>query len=383
MPELSQNLVFIGGGHSHAIALNLWGKQPLADVNVTLISNVRHTPYSGMLPGYIAGFYCFEEVHIDLEPLAKFARSRFVLDRAVGLDLDNRRVICGDRPPIPFDVVSIDIGSTPATIATPGAADYAIPAKPVPQLLHHWSELLDRVQAEPNRRWRLAVVGGGAGGVELILSMQARLWRLLPPGDRAALEFHLFQRGCELLPSHNPYVRTTLTRLLGDRGIHLHLGETVSGLTREGGAIALQCASGFCVACDRVFWVTQASAPEWIARSGLATDAAGFILVGDTLQSLSHPEVFATGDIATMQNHPRPKAGVFAVRQGPPLDRNLRLFLQNRPPQPFRPQTQFLTLIGTGTGRAIASRGAFGCGPNRLLWRWKDRIDRKFMQTFR
>ncbi|NES66018.1 MAG: FAD-dependent oxidoreductase, partial [Okeania sp. SIO2D1] len=144
----------------------------------------------------------------------------------------------------------------------------------------------------------------------------------------------------------------------------------------------LECNSGLQIECDILFWVTQASAAPWLQTAGLATDASGFILVNDKLQSISHPQVFAAGDVATMVNHSRPKAGVFAVRQGKPLLENLQRALQKKPLKSFIPQKKFLILIGTGDQRAIASRGKMGFGPESLLWRWKDNIDRKFMDKF-
>ncbi|NER34391.1 MAG: FAD-dependent oxidoreductase [Oscillatoria sp. SIO1A7] len=387
-----KDLVFIGGGHSHAIALKMFGIKPLPGIRITLISDVSHTPYSGMLPGHIAGFYNYDEAHIDLRSLAKFARARLHLDRAVGLDLTNNRVICANSSPIDFDILSIDIGSTPATISVPGASELAIPAKPVPQFLHHWNQILEQTSQSTQNPVRLGIVGGGAGGVELALAIQARLH------DLHNLEIHLFQRGAEIMPQHNRYVRRKLQAIFSRRSIQLHLGETVSALEKlpekrsDKSPPAIQekldkeilviCNSGLTVECDRVFWVTNASAPKWLAESGLSTDSAGFIQVQDTLQSLSHPHIFASGDIATNPRHPRPKAGVFAVRQGKPLFDNLQRFFLGKPLKPYKPQKQLLALIGTGTGEAIASRGSIGLGPYRLLWYWKDWIDRKFMAKF-
>jgi NADH dehydrogenase FAD-containing subunit len=132
---------------------------------------------------------------------------------------------------------------------------------------------------------------------------------------------------------------------------------------------------------DYTIWVTTASASSWIKESGLLTDEKGFILVNNYLQSLSHPHIFAVGDIATIPDYPRPKAGVFAVRQGKPLFDNLARILQNRPLKPYFPQKNYLSLIGTGDQKAIASWGGFAW-QSPLLWTWKDRIDRAFMRQF-
>lgn len=380
---ITQDLVLIGGGHSHAIALKKFGMNPVPGVKLTLITDVLHTPYSGMLPGYVAGLYGFEECHIDLRPLSQFAQVQMIRDRAIGLDLEHNRVLLANRPPIAFDWLSIDVGSTPAVIDIPGAKEYAIPVKPISQFLQYWDRLVAEIAENPQPIC-LAIVGGGAGGVELALSIQARLQRIYEGTQQLSshLELHLFHRGDRLLPERSPWVGHRVEQILTERGAIVHLGQSVASIQSSGEQKIIGCQSGLTVKCDRVFWVTRASAAPWLRQSGLSTDSEGFIQVNDKLQSLSHPQVFAAGDIATMVNHPRPKAGVFAVRQGKPLVNNLRRSLLRQPLQSFTPQKEFLILLGTGDKRAIASRGSWGWDANSLLWQWKDRIDRQFMQQF-
>ncbi|HEY9781675.1 MAG TPA: selenide, water dikinase SelD [Leptolyngbyaceae cyanobacterium] len=380
-----KDLVLIGGGHSHAIVLRMFGMKPLPGVRITLITAASDTPYSGMLPGHIAGFYTHDECHIDLRSLASFAQAQIYIDRVTGLDLTNKKVLCANRPPVSFDLLSIDIGSTPAQISVPGATEYTIPAKPVAQLLTHWYQLVEQVKQNPQKPICLGIVGGGAGGVELTLSMQSHLQQILKAAQQRIenLEIHLFHRGAFLMPDYNSWVRHRFQEILNQHGVHLHLQETVGEIRSHKTSLLINCESGLKVECDRIFWVTQASAPEWIEASGLATDPDGFIQIDERLQSISHPEIFAAGDIATIVNHPRPKAGVFAVRQGKPLFSNLRRTLLGKLLQPYQPQKQYLSLIGTGDGSAIAAWGAFGFGSSHQLWRWKDFIDRKFMERFK
>ena len=390
-----KHLVLIGGGHSHAIVLKMFGIQPLPSVRLTLISDVLHAPYSGMLPGHVAGFYGYDECHIDLRSLAEFAGCQILIDRAIAIDINKNLVICQTRPPVNFDLLSVDIGSTPATLSVPGAAEYAIAAKPVPEFLASWNQLISERPNHPQKPLRIAIVGGGAGGVELALNMQSRLGK--SDGSRPmeenlenlSSEIHLFHSGAELMQGHNQRVRRRLQEILISRGIQLHLKEKVCAvkkIERETNPqfptdYQISCKSGLELECDRIFWVTQASAANWIRESGLAADSNGFMQVNDCLQSVSHPNVFGAGDIAAMVNYPRPKAGVFAVRQGKPLFENLQQFLLEKPLKPFAPQEQYLGLIGTGNKRAIASRGSF-MWESALLWYWKDWIDRQFMQKF-
>ncbi|KAM3096844.1 FAD-dependent oxidoreductase [Phormidesmis sp. 146-12] len=362
-----KNLVLVGGGHSHAIALRLFGLNPLPGVRLTLISEASDTPYSGMLPGQIAGFYTHEDCHIDLRSLTQFAQAEFLIDQAVGLDLENQQVLCKNQAPVAFDWVSIDVGSTPKLPAIIESAQ-CIPAKPVQKLLDWWEQFCQSsVSAQT-----IGIVGGGTGGVELALNMQHRLLEL-----RSQVTVHLFHRASELMPKHSPWVRRFFEKLLNQRGIQLHLSETVREV-RQG---TVMCESGLAIVCDATVWVTEASAPDWLGKAGLAVDQNGFILVNDALQSVSHPQVFAAGDVAAMVNSPRPKAGVFAVRQGKPLFNNLCRVIRQQPLGSYHPQRQYLSLIGTGDRSAVASYGTFGWRSS-LLWLLKDRIDRAFMNQF-
>ncbi|BAY07684.1 selenide, water dikinase SelD [Calothrix sp. NIES-2098] len=380
-----KDLVLIGGGHSHAIVLRMFGMKPLPGVRLTLITTNSYTPYSGMLPGHIAGFYSHDECHIDLRPLAQFAQAQLYIDRVVNLDLKNNKVICANRPAVDFDVLSVDIGSTPAKISVSEAAEYVIPAKPVSKLLEHWYQLIKNVAENPQAPIKIAIAGGGAGGVELALSMRSHLQQIVQ--HSGALEIHLFQRDRQLMPKHHQSVRQLVKQVLIERGIKLHLGETVSQVAplaekRNQELLQIKCDSGLKVECNKIFWVTQAAAPQWLKNTELGTDEQGFILVKDTLQSQTHPHVFAAGDIATTINYRLAKAGVFAVRQGKPLFENLQRYLLGKPLKPYKPQKHYLSLIGTGDGKAIATKGAFTLPPHQLLWRWKDWIDRRFMQRF-
>ena len=308
-PEL-KDLVLLGGGHSHVAVLKMFGMQPAPGVRLTLVSKDVWTPYSGMLPGYIAGHYTFEESHIDLRPLCRFAGARFIRAEVTGLELDEQRVLLRDRLGINYDTLSINIGSTPRSADVPGANAYALPIKPIEKFLEGWRCIVE--QASGNRL-RLVIVGGGAGGVELALCCQYRLSADKP-------ELHLLTEQEVVLASHNSSTQKKFTRILRERGIAVHLRHRVISVDKN----KVICEGGATVPFDALLWVTDASAPAWLKQSGLAVDERGFVAVYDRLKSTSHPHVFAAGDIAAVQNHPRPKSGVFAVRQGMPLAKNLR-----------------------------------------------------------
>ncbi len=391
-----KDLVLVGGGHGHVIVLRRLGMRPIPGVRITVVARDLHAPYSGMLPGLIAGHYGFDEAHVDLGPLARFAGARLFHAEAVGLDLERRAVLCRERPPVPYDVLSIDTGIAPRLDA-PGAAEHAVPVKPIGGLVARWERLERRVRASP-RKLRIAVVGAGAAGVELTLSMQHSLAAAARDGDGPfpapdsapgassaagsgpfpAPEFHLFGAAPAVLPTHNRGAQRRFGRLLAARGVRAHLGARVTRVD----AGRLETAGGASFEVDEIVWASAAAPPAWPAASGLAVDGAGFIAVDATLQSTSHPGVFAAGDVAAVEEHPREKAGVFAVRQGKPLAANLRRALLGEKLRPFRPQRRFLSLIGAGGRYAVASRGRWSA-EGAWVWRWKERIDRRFMRRFR
>ncbi len=364
-----KDLVLVGGGHSHVAVLKAFAMKPLPGVRTTLVTRDVHTPYSGMLPGYVAGRYALDDCHIDLRPLANLAGARIYRQAATGIDPEARLVLCGGRPPIPYDAVSIDIGSAPRTDDVPGAAGHTVPVKPIGRFVAHWDALAERV-VRRGGTVRIAVVGGGAGGIELALSVQYRL-------GRAAVAMTVVESGDTLLPGYNAATRARFAKLLAARGIAVALGRAVVRV--EPGRLALD--GGGSIAADEILWVTSAAAEAWPARAGLDVDEGGFIRVDDCLRSTSHPEIFASGDVASMTNHALPKAGVFAVRQGPVLAENLRRALTGRPLRPYRPQRAFLSLISTGDAAAVASRGRFAVA-GRWVWRAKDWIDRRWMRKY-
>ena len=367
---ITKDLVLVGGGHAHVHVLKSFGMRPVEGVRVTLIARDVETPYSGMLPGYVAGSYSFEECHIDLGRLARFAGARLVRDEAIGFDRTARRVLTRRHPPIRYDFLSLDIGSAPRADDVPGAAEHAIPVKPIARFAVRWEGLLARAADMP--RLRLAVVGGGAGGVELALSAHHRLSGLC----REKPEVTLVTKG-ELLPSHNRRVRRAFEWRFAARGMAL-LTATEIVRVEPGGLV---CADGRRIAFDEALWVTDAGAAAWLAETGLPLTDKGFVEIDDTLASPGDPRIFAAGDVATMPKHPREKAGVYAVRQGPPLARNLRRALAGRQLRRAVPQRRGLALIGAGDGHAVASRGPF-CAEGAYLWRLKEWIDRRWMRRY-
>ena len=393
-----RDLVLVGGGHSHVAVLKAFGMQALPGLRITLVCTDAHTPYSGMLPGYVAGHYSYDEVHLDLVRLCAYAGARFVRAQLTGIDREARQVLLHGRPPLDYDLLAINTGSTPQLAQVQGAAEHAIAVKPIAAFNARWLQLLASVRAGQGPR-HIAVVGAGAGGVELLLAMQYRLGNECKALGLPAPQFSLFSAAPEILPTHSAGVRARFMHTLQARGVQVHGGARVQAVSATGvqlhrPAAAAQQGTGLKlgpssslapalerVDADAVFWVTQAAGGSWLAGTGLALDADGCVRVNAFLQSQTDARIFASGDVAAFGPRSLEKAGVFAVRMGMPLARNLRYALCGLPLKPYRPQKHWLALISTGDRYAVASRGWLGFA-GAWVWRWKDRIDRRFMQRF-
>lgn len=367
-----QRLLLVGGGHSHLFVLEaLRQRAPewRGRLDVAMVSRELQTPYSGMLPGLVAGHYRHNEAHVDLAPLAAAAGVELVQSSIVAFDPEARLALDEQGRQWAFDLASLDIGSTPPLSQVPGAAEQALAVKPVATFLQQWRAFQARA-GELVRPVHIVVVGGGAGGVELALALAHRM-----AGRSDRVGWSLVTRG-RLLPGYPRAAARRMARHLAQAGIALRSG---AGVVRveEG---MLHFSDGGSAAFDTLLWATGAGAQAWVAQSGLAC-IDGFVHVDSHLRSVSHPHVFAAGDIATDPLQPRAKAGVYAVRQGPVLADNLLRTVAGQPLAAYLAQRGHLSLVSTGGRHALAAwRGLTWEGD--WVWRWKDAIDRRFMQRF-
>jgi selenide,water dikinase len=364
-PRPRRDLLLVGGGHAHALVLRRLAMQAPAALRMTLISPAPLTPYSGMLPGLLAGHYALEDTHIDLERLCRWAGVRFLVDEVVALDPQRRLVTCRERGEMAYDLLSLDIGSQPELDSVPGARQYATPVKPVSGLWARWQGI--EGGDDPGH---IAVVGGGAGSVEIAMAIAHRLRARSPM-------LTLYCGAARILQGYGAAARRRVERQLDALGIKLRCAARAVEVS-EG---RLHFGDGSSATFDTLIWSTGAAAAPWVAASGLPVDERGFMAVRDTLQSTTFDDVFGAGDIATQVNHPRPKAGVYAVRQGPVLAHNLLAALRGEALREHVPQRHFLSLLALGSRAAVAERQGLSLS-GAWVWRWKDRIDRGFMRRF-
>lgn len=370
-PTPLRHLVLVGGGHAHAIVLESMAMRPEPGLRMTLISPSSQATYSGMVPGVIAGQYRLEDAQIDVRALAARAAAAFVPDRVVRIDAAHRVLMLAERPPLTYDLLSLDIGSVPALQERIGEDAKVVRVKPIERAAAELASAL-ALPPPPTGR-RVVVVGSGPGGVEIAFALVSRL------RDEQGATVTVCDKSTHPASSRDPRTSQAVERAFSRRGIRFRGGIEVRRVDGAG----VQLSDGQTLPADLVVWATGAAAPALFAESGLPLDARGFLRVGDDLRCVAHPEIFAAGDCATLASHPDlPKAGVYAVRQGPVLAANLRAASRGKAHlKPYRPQSHFLSLMNSGDGRAIVSyRGHATHG--RWAWRLKDRIDRAFMQRF-
>ena len=351
---LTRDLVLIGGGHAHALVLRRWGMDPLPGARVTVINPGATAPYTGMLPGHVAGHYGRDDLDIDLLRLCRFAGAGFIDGAVEAIDPEHRVLSVGGRE-IAFDVASLDIGIHAEMPDLPGFAEHGVGAKPLGRFAEAW-------RAHRARGGDCAVIGGGVAGAELAMAMA----HALPDATVTVIEAEDGLTG--MAEGARRRVAAAMDRL----GIRLRTGAAVARVSDEG----VHLADGDLVRAAFVTGAAGARPHAWLRDTGLPLED-GFVRVGPTLQVEGRPDLFAVGDCAHMVHAPRPKAGVFAVRQAPVLHRNLRAALSGGAMRRFDPQKRYLKLISLGDRSAVADRGIALAGP--WLWRWKDRIDRAFM----
>jgi len=361
-----KHLVLLGGGHAHVHLLQTLAREPYAGTQVTLVSPFARQMYSGMVPGLVAGHYSVDDCVIPLAPLAAAAKVTFIESSATALDTARRSVTLANTAELHYDALSIDTGPVMDRDAIAGAREHALFVRPIEHFARLWEAVLELAQ---QRSLCIVVVGAGAAGVELAMALQYRL------GERARLS--LVTGGPPPLSTYLPEVRARAVRAMKRHGITL-IEDSCAEIT----ATHVTLSRGTRLACDAPVLAIGASAPPWLRGSGLALDEAGFVATGATLQSVSHPEVFAVGDVASRGDAPHPKSGVYAVRAGPPLALNLRRFVAGGQLLPYLPQPRSLNLLACGERYAIASWGHWSF-EGRWVWWWKDHIDRAFIARYR
>lgn len=359
-----KRVLLLGAGHAQVAVLAALRRERLAGAEVLLVSATEQLVYSGMVPGLMAGRYSLEDCSLAVAPLAAAAGVGLLHARAVALDAAAQAVTLADGQRIEYDVLSLNTGPTQDRDRIPGARENALFVRPIEGFVQFWQQTLALAQ---ERALDVVVIGSGAAGVEIALAARRAL------GTRATLT--LVSDGPVLAAYSLGVQRRALAALLRaavqvlpGRCTAIEPWHVVLGSLR--------------VACDVPIVASGSDAPAWLAGSGLGLDASGFVRIGATLQSRSHENVLAAGDITVRDDHPHPRSGVYAVRAGPVLADNLRSLVAGGSLQAYRPQRHSLNLLALGDGSAIASWNGWALQGRAMGW-WKDRIDRSFISRYR
>ena len=375
-PVGKHQIVLLGVGHTNAHVVRMWRMNRISNAELTCVSDRSIATYSGMLPATLAGQIPEEQMQIDLVRLCASVGARLIVDRVTGVDHENARLLFAERPPVPFDILSIGIGSQP-TVASLSEPDspHLLKIKPMQtfmaRLRKRIAELKDREDL------KIAVVGSGVAGLEIAFCLKP----FLAEQNLSGASLSLVTRSGQVFQEGQANTRRLLESELQKSDIQVHCGKSVSSVTKD----ELQFSDGSKLSADLVIWATGATAPSGLEELGFQCEPNGFLQTDHTLQVTGRNgapgTVFAVGDTGTIAGENLPKAGVYAVRQGPVLWGNIQRALDGRTLQRYRPQKSFLSLINLGDGRAIAQwKGRAFCG--KWAYRLKHSIDSKFMEKF-
>ena len=365
---MKQRVILAGGGHAHLAVLSDWAERRPGNTERWLVTSARHTAYSGMLPGWLAGIYRANELLIDLEPLAERAGARLVLDDVIGLDPVANTLRLSSGNTLGFDLLSLATGGETNISSLALLGDRLLPVRPVGTFMERWSAYVARTRSA--QTVHVAVVGGGAAGVELALGVHTAISRM-----RSDARVSLVTPTEGFLSGHAPQVRTRALDKLAGRNIDVHFAHAAGA--EEG----LLLSTGHLLPADCVIAATGSRAPRWLAQSGLACNGDGFVAIDAEMRSISHRAIFAAGDIVDRVDRTLERSGVHAVKAGPILAANLRATLEGTRLRQYQPRRRSLYLLALGDRQAILSWGRTVTS-GHWAWRIKDWIDRGFVSRY-
>lgn len=370
---MTKHLVLVGGGHTHALLLKKLVIAPIDNLQVTLVSPNQHSPYSGMLPGLIAGHYTYQDIHIDLEKLTQCNHATFIRSKAKALDPDNRRLILEDNTSITYDLLSFDTGATP-DLSVPGSADYSIPVKPIDQFHERWAKLHQDIEnTTQTSPFVITIIGTGAAGIELALAIQHKIKH----DHHHPISIQIVSRTKDILSGYPTRLKRYIHKQLTHADIRIIHDCDIIRVTPT----QLFAKNGTIIESSAHVWCTQVRGAKWLEFTHLSLSQEGFIDVRPTLQTISHDNIFAVGDVSHFIHQPLPKAGVYAVRMVDTLYKNINAMAEKTPLIHFQPQQDFLSLLACGNKTAVGCKYGITI-KGQWVWRLKDYIDRTFMRQF-
>ncbi len=361
---INNDLVLIGGGHSHIMLIMELTKKPIRGNRITLISNEIDTPYSGMIPGFIEGIYTWRETHIDLYKLCFKLDIRFIHSEVLGISAINKEISLKNRPKIKFDVLSINTGIKSNNKTIKGAHKYCVPVKPI-------SKLSNNFLNETKKNNNIVFIGGGAASVELALGLKKRF-----KNKKSNLKISIITGKNGLLNSFPTKTRNIAKQTL--QKTQINVIEKVEVIEVQKDKLLLSNKTKLKI--DKAILSTNAMPPEWIKKSDITLNKNNFIIVNDKFQT-NYSYVFAAGDVVDFNNQNLSKSGVYAVKSGKPLAKSIRGFIQKKEAVPYKFNKNYLSIIGLSNGLAIATKYNFTF-TSRFCFLLKKFIDQNFVKKF-
>lgn len=371
----NRRIVLLGVGHTHAHLVRRWPRIAPADTQLICVSDRPTATYSGMLPAVLAGQAPRSAMEIDLVRFCRAAGASLVVDSPIAIDHDRQELVFEHRSPLAFDLLSIGIGSRPRLSSlTAEETALGVSIKPMQTFLDRLDEALAPLFARgKGTRPQIAIVGGGVAGIEVILALHRKLAQHRSPSSPLP-QLTLVDAASSFAQELPRRAQRVLAQELERRGIRYQSNFRVARVLPH----VLQSHDGHELPANLVIWSTGAAPHACFAAWNLPLDSQGFIQTTATLQIVGHPHYFAVGDSASIVGLTVPKAGVFAVRQGPILEHNLLASCAHGELISYRPQRDFLRLINLADDTALAVRSGFALR-GRWAYRWKRHIDDSFM----
>ncbi len=365
--DQKKRILLLGGGHANIQVLHGLASLDASEIQVTLISDSRFSPYSGMIPSFMAGVYKANQLHFDLESICHRYGFQFVEAKVTRIEASQNKVETSNGQIFEYDICSINLGIQPQEILGHPEDMSIVYLKPISKLIEKW----EKIKTSEQEIKDITVIGGGAGAFEIAVACRRFF-------SRADQKIRMITGSHLLLAEHSKLTRQWARQSLSKLRIDLVEGKRVEKI--EDTQLVLN--DGTSIKQQICFIGITAKAPSLFRDSNLPRDEQGFVLVDAKLRVQSFENIFAAGDCCHFAPKNLPKAGVYAVRQGPILLQNIQALLNEKLSMvDYKPQKNFLTILVSGENQGIASYANFAVR-GRLAWILKNRIDLKFMTRF-
>jgi len=373
MADEKRRVLFVGAGRAQLYALARIGDYLELGTEVTVVSPEPDLLCAGMSPKLVSGQAEPAEIAIPARRIVESHGGRFVSDKVTSIDPDSHVVHTRTGEEIPYDIASFATGSQVAPRGIEGAREHSIPVSPLTNLARLHEEVSERLRA--GEKTRVYVIGGGVSGVEVTCHLLALARGFEAPN---LLRLAIAEAKSHILHTFPRRFGRFLYQYLIDSGVRISNSAQVAEIAAD----SVRATKGKAQETDLTVLATGPGFGGMYRRAGFAADVTGALVVNSSLESVSHPGVFAAGDCARLRGHKLVKLGVYAAREGPVLHRNLLARLRRSALESYHPQRTVTVIVNLGDGRGALAKGRFVLR-GRLALALKELIDRRFVALYR